>query len=80
MSVDRFTPVKPKGGRRPRRDAMQRTGLVLLAFGVGLFVASNLGARAGFSVLPFDPHHVVGQLTGPAFALLGASLMGRRRG
>lgn len=80
MSVDRFTPTRP--GRRPRqrRTARQRTGLVLLLVGLLLFVASNLGARAGFTLLPFDPHHVVGQFAGGAFALLGASLMSRRPG
>lgn len=81
MSTDRFTPVAPRrrAGARPHRSAQHRTGLVLLIVGLLLFVASNLGARAGFSVLPFDPHHVLGQLGGPAVALLGASLMGRRR-
>lgn len=82
MSVDRFTPTKPGRRRDPgqQRTAMQRTGLVLVVVGILLFVASSLGARAGFPVLPFDPHHVIGQIAGPAVALLGASLMSRRQG
>jgi hypothetical protein len=81
MSVDRTVPVKPR--RRPRgpsdRNVRQRTGLVLTVVGILLFLASSIGARAGFVVLPFDPHHVVGQLAGPVIALLGASLMRRER-
>lgn len=78
MSLDQHTPVRPTRRRRERRSAKQRTGLLLLVLGALLFVASNLGARAGFTVLPFDPHHVIGQIAGAAFALLGISLMSRR--
>lgn len=58
---------------------MHLTGLILLIAGILLFAASTLGARAGFTVLPFDPHHMIGQLAGAGFGLVGASLIGRRQ-
>lgn len=82
MSADRSTRVRPSRRRdtRERRTVKQRVGLTLLVVGLVVFVASNLGARAGFTVLPFDTHHALGQLViGPAFALLGATLLGRGR-
>lgn len=78
MSGDRRNPVRPDRRRRERRDAWHRTGVVLLVVGIVLFVASNLGSRIGFPVLPFDPHHTIGQVAGAAFGLLGLSLMGRQ--
>lgn len=82
MSIDRHTPVRPTRRRDPagRQAIRQRTGVVLAVVGILLFIASNLGARIGFPVLPFDPHHSIGQLAGPALAVIGAALMGRRRG
>lgn len=80
MSSDQRTPVRPARRRRERRDARHRTGVVLLVVGILLFVASNLGSRAGFTVLPFDPHHIIGQVAGAAFGVLGVSLMGRQTG
>lgn len=78
MSTDRFTPVKPQR-RRQRRSALHHAALIMLIAGILLFAASSLGARAGFTVLPFDPHHMIGQLAGAGFALVGASLIGRRQ-
>lgn len=77
MSVDRQTPVRPTRRRNPRgRTRKQRVGLTLLVVGLALFALSNLGARAGFVVLPFDQHHLIGQFVlAPAFALLGARLL-----
>lgn len=79
MSDDRHGPVAPgwQPGAR-RRLLRRRVGGSLLVVGLLLFVLSNLGARLGFVLLPFDPHHVLGQFVlGPAFALLGATLLGR---
>ena len=78
MPVDRPAPVRPsrRRGADSGRTAKQRVGLVLLVAGLVVFFASAIGARAGFTVLPFDPHHVIGQLGGLAFALLGAGLRG----
>jgi hypothetical protein len=39
--------------------------------GAVLFVAGNIGARAGFAVLPFDPHHVYAQFGGSGLAIIG---------
>ena len=77
MSVDRQTPVRPTRQRNPRaRSPKQRVGLALLVIGIALFVLSNIGARAGFTVLPFDQHHLIGQFVlAPAFALLGVRLL-----
>lgn len=78
MSTDRFTPVKPQR-RRQRRSTLHNAGLITLIAGILLFGASSLGARAGFTVLPFDPHHIIGQLAGAGVGLVGASLIGRRQ-
>lgn len=80
MSADRTTPVKPSRQRHGNaRSARQRVALVLAIVGGLLFVASAIGARAGVVILPFDPHHAIGQFGGAAFALLGISLMPRER-
>lgn len=78
MSAERSTPVRPsrRRGADAGRTAKQRVGLTLLIGGLLLLFASAIGARAGFTVLPFDPHHAIGQLGGIAFALLGARLRG----
>ncbi|MGH3469858.1 MAG: hypothetical protein ACRDQF_19215 [Thermocrispum sp.] len=79
MTRDRFTPVRPAKAQGPRRTARYRTGLALVVVGILLFVTGNIGARIGVVVLPFDPHHVLGQLGGPAIGLLGAWLLSQRR-
>jgi hypothetical protein len=43
----------------------------LAIVGAVLFVAGNIGARAGFTVLPFDPHHVYAQFGGGVLAIVG---------
>lgn len=63
--------------RRRDRSTRERVGWVLAVVGVVLFVASNFGSRAGFTVLPFDQHHVIGQVAGVAFAWLGITLISR---
>lgn len=80
MCPSRSTPDPPARHRRPagRRRAGHWVGLTLLVAGLVVFVASNLGARAGFSVLPFDPHHAIGQFGGLAVAIFGGTLTGRR--
>ncbi|UGY91274.1 hypothetical protein [Streptomyces gobiensis] len=42
-----------------------------LCLGIGLFASSLLGNMLGFVVLPFDPHHVYGQVGGVALTLFG---------
>ncbi len=39
--------------------------------GTVLFVASFVGSSAGVQILPFDPHHVIGQFGGGAAGLIG---------
>ncbi len=67
------------GGSRSRWQT--RAGWTTAAIGLVLFLAGNLGARAGFEVLPFDPHHVYAQLGGAALAVIGAmwAISGDRR-
>lgn len=80
MCRSQSTPDPPSRhrGTAVRGRARHWVGLTLLIAGLVVFVASNLGARAGFSALPFDPHHAIGQLGGLAVAILGGTLMGRR--
>ena len=51
----------------------------LIAAGLILFLASYVGAITGTTVLPFDPHHTIGQLGGGALAAAGLALSARRR-
>lgn len=77
MSDQRFSPVRPERRRRDR-SARERIGWVLAVAGALLFVATNIGARTGLTVLPFDTHHFIGQVAGAAFGLLGVMLITRR--
>jgi hypothetical protein len=77
MAQPRSAPVRPERRRRAR-SARERVGWTLLVLGALLFVASAIGARTGWTVLPFDPHHIFGQIGGAAFALLGITLINRR--
>jgi hypothetical protein len=36
-----------------------------------LFLAGNIGARTGLTILPFDPHHVIAQFGGALAAIVG---------
>ena len=49
----------------------RRLGLVLCVVGVALFVASYVASVAGRQILPFDPHHLIGQFGGGALGILG---------
>jgi uncharacterized membrane protein len=63
-------------GDRDRSQIGWRIRRARLAWGVAivgaaLFVAGNIGARAGITILPFDPHHVYAQFGGAAMAIIG---------
>ncbi|MET9835765.1 hypothetical protein ABZ078_42285 [Streptomyces sp. NPDC006385] len=63
----------PAAARNPQA-AHRRDRIVLwtaLFLGIGLFASSLLGNIMGFAVLPFDPHHIYGQIGGIALALFG---------
>lgn len=77
MTNERTTAVKPQRQRRTR-SARERVGWVLVLVGALLFVATSIGARTGWTVLPFDPHHIFGQFGGAAFVMLGVTLINRR--
>ena len=49
----------------------RRLGWPLCALGVALFVATYVANLAGTVLLPFDPHHLIGQLGGGALAFIG---------
>jgi len=39
--------------------------------GLILFLTGNIGARTGIAILPFDPHHVFGQVGGAIVGIAG---------
>ena len=59
--------------RRPFGRMRRRLGWPLAALGITLFAASYLGAVTGADILPFDRHHVIGQLGGGLLAMVGFS-------
>lgn len=80
---ERRTPVRPQRIRRARRPDpgakaartwRKRIGWGLAILGALLFITGNLGARLGVVVLPFDPHHVMGQFGGGLLAIIGVSV------
>ncbi|WP_331753119.1 hypothetical protein OG440_39350 (plasmid) [Streptomyces sp. NBC_00637] len=59
---------------RNAETAHRRDRLIMwtaLCLGLGLFASSLLGNIVGFVVLPFDPHHIYGQIGGVALVLFG---------
>lgn len=77
MSVTR--PAHSRQKAKARRGALPtgwhrwrpRLAWGLSIVGAVLFVVGNIVARAGFAVLPFDPHHVYAQFGGAALAIVG---------
>ena len=63
----------PPPARVPRRrsDWKRRVGWTMVAVGGVMFLLGNIGARTGIVFLPFDPHHVIGQLGGGLVAVVG---------
>lgn len=64
---------------RPLGRVRRLAAWPLIAAGLILFLASYLGAITGTTVLPFDPHHTIGQLGGGALAAAGLTFGARRR-
>jgi hypothetical protein len=72
-------PAQSRQKARARRGAIpagwhrwrSRLAWGLAIVGTVLFVVGNIGARAGFAVLPFDPHHVYAQFGGAGLAIIG---------
>jgi hypothetical protein len=56
---------------RRKRTWRQRIGWPLAIIGLGLFLAGNIGARTGVTILPFDPHHMIAQFGGAVVAGAG---------
>ena len=54
-------------------------GWIIAVLGAALFFTTYVAASAGFAVLPFDHHHVIGQLGGLMLAIAGISIATRRR-
>jgi hypothetical protein len=42
--------------------------------GLAVFLTGNIGARTGIVILPFDPHHVIGQIGGAIIGITGLSI------
>jgi len=41
---------------------------------LALFLTGNIGARTGIVLLPFDPHHVIGQIGGAIIGITGFTI------
>lgn len=65
--------------RQSGRSWRQRLSVPLAVSGGVLFVVGYLGATMGFTVLPFDPHHVFTQVFGIVLGFVGLSWIGTRR-
>ncbi len=57
--------------RKRSRRLQTRVGWSLAIAGGILFLLGNIGARTGIVFLPFDPHHVFGQVGGAIIGLIG---------
>ena len=64
---------------RPPIEWTRVGGWIIAALGTALFVATYIAANAGFAVLPFDHHHIIGQVGGFILAIGGVSVATRRR-
>ncbi len=68
----RRRPEGPASPARKRSRRLQtRVGWSLAIAGGILFLLGNIGARTGIVFLPFDPHHVIGQVGGAIIGLIG---------
>ncbi len=69
----------PKNKRSARRRLRLRGNhwvtLPLIIVGILLFISGNIGARAGIVILPFDPHHLIGQYGGATMLVVGLMLL-----
>ena len=52
-------------------------GWFAFAIGVALFVSSFIASSAGAVILPFDPHHFIGEAGGLVLAVSGISFATR---
>lgn len=75
--LDRQIKAEMRAERRAAVDARpwgalrRLLGWPLAIVGALLFVASYMGSMAGFAVLPFDDHHLIGQFGGGAVGVIG---------
>lgn len=58
-------------GRTPAGRFRRTVGWPLCAVGVLLFIGTYVANLAGAPLLPFDQHHVIGQLGGGVLAFTG---------
>lgn len=73
----RYQPPIPPQSKRRNRDFRGRAALPLIVLGGLLFLAGTIGARTGVLALPFDPHHVFGQVGGGVILAIGLLWLGR---
>lgn len=77
--LDRRLKQEARAERRASLDRRRfgrlrrRLGWPLAALGTALFAATYIGAMSGVEILPFDRHHVVGQLGGALLAMVGVA-------
>ena len=58
----------------PPTDWVRLAGWIICALGGALFAASFVASTAGVVILPFDKHHIVGQLGGLFIAYGGVRI------
>lgn len=63
--------AQKRSGLTRAQRMKRRIGLPVALAGGVLFAVTFVGSSAGFRVLPFDQHHLFGQLGGGALAVLG---------
>ncbi|MEV5450354.1 hypothetical protein [Streptomyces sp. NPDC052535] len=68
MTGRRAHRVRARGTTRDRVLLFTLTPLGLFLFALGF-----IGSQMGFTVLPFDPHHIGAQVTGLVLAFVGLS-------
>ena len=54
-------------------------GWIAFAIGIALFASSFIASSAGVVILPFDPHHIIGEAGGLVLAVSGVSVATRPR-
>lgn len=62
----------------PKRRVRQVIAWGIGLLGLALLVLAFVGSAVGFTVLPFDRHHVIGQAGGVLIGVLGMSLATRK--
>jgi hypothetical protein len=73
--LDRSLRAEARAAQRaelgPLGRLKKRVGWPVCALGLGLFAITFVASSAGVVLVPFDPHHVLGQVIGGVLAFTG---------